>query len=87
MYEIFVRKRARKNIEKAPKSVQVLFADLLQDLKQTGVMQPSWPNFSKLSDNTYHCHLTYSYIACWTCENNSINIEVYYAGSRESAPY
>ena len=41
MYEIFVRKKARKNIEKAPKSVQVLFADLLQDLKQTGVMQPS----------------------------------------------
>lgn len=34
MYEIFVRKKARKNIEKAPKSVQVLFADLLQDLKQ-----------------------------------------------------
>lgn len=87
MYEIFVRKKARKNIENAPKSVQVLFADLLKDLKKTGVMQPSWPNFSKLSDNTYHCHLTYSYIACWTCENNSINIEVYYAGSRESAPY
>ena len=80
--------RCSKSCEEiAPKSVQVLFADLLQDLKQTGVMQPSWPNFSKLSDNTYHCHLTYSYIACWTCENNSINIEVYYAGSRESTPY
>lgn len=87
MYDIFVRKKALKTIEKAPKNVQVLFSELLQDLKQKGVMQPSWSNFSKLAKNKYHCHLTYSYVVCWTSENNSIEIEVYYAGSRENAPY
>ncbi len=35
----------------------------------------------------YHCHLTYRYGACWSCEKDEIEIEVYYAGSREKAPY
>ena len=35
----------------------------------------------------YHCHLSYKWVACWQCEGDSITIEVYYAGSRENAPY
>jgi hypothetical protein len=26
-------------------------------------------------------------VACWTCRKDEIVIEVYYAGSREKAPY
>lgn len=87
MYEIVVHKTALKNIAKAPSFVRILFDELVEDLKQKGVMQPTWKNFSKLGENTYHCHLNYSYIACWKLEKNSIKIEVYYAGTRENAPY
>jgi hypothetical protein len=52
-----------------------------------GPIQKSWRNFSPLGDDRYHCHLNYRYVACWTCRRNEIVIEVYYAGSREKAPY
>lgn len=50
-------------------------------------MQKNWPNYSKLGDSKYHCHLAYSWVACWSYEKGEIKIEVYYAGSRENAPY
>jgi hypothetical protein len=87
MYEVLVKKRAIKKIEKAPEQVQLLFARLLKDLKNNGPSQPTWPNYSKLSENTFHCHLNYSWVACWYYEQDTIEIEVYYAGSREDAPY
>lgn len=46
-----------------------------------------FPNYSKLGENEYHCHLTYRYVACWRQEKGTITIEVYYVGSRENAPY
>jgi hypothetical protein len=87
VYKVSVRKKAVKNIEKAPEPVQILFDQLIQDLRNTGPVQTGWPNYSKLSEQTYHCHLNYSYVACWYYENGAIEIEVYYAGSREGAPY
>ncbi len=86
-YKVFVKKKIRRTLERLPQNVQDLFGELAEDLTAKGPEQPSWPNYSKLSKTTYHCHLNYSYVACWKCENNSIEIEVYYAGSRESAPY
>lgn len=87
MYKVIVKKRVTKRIEKAPQSVQLLFDDLIHDLQQNGVIQKEWKNFSALGENKYHCHLTYSWVACWYSEKESIKIEVYYAGSREDAPY
>ena len=86
-YKVFVKKKIRRNVERLPQNIQDLFDELTEDLTTKGPEQPSWPNYSKLSKTKYHCHLNYSYVACWKCENNSIEIEVYYAGSRESAPY
>ena len=86
-YKVFVKKKIRRNVEKLPQNVQDLFNELTEDLTAKGPEQPSWPNYSKLSKTKYHCHLNYSYVACWKCENDSIEIEVYYAGSRENAPY
>lgn len=80
-------KKVIKRIEKAPQEVQKLFVDLVDDLQEKGVHQSQWKNYSKLSDNRYHCHLNYSWVACWYSEKGSIKIEVYYAGSREDAPY
>lgn len=82
-----VKKKVLKNLRKLPDTVQLLFDDLMKDLEEIGPVQNSWPNYSKLGENKYHCHLNYSYVACWTCLQNSIEIEVYYAGSREGAPY
>ena len=50
-------------------------------------MQPRYSNFSKLAKERYHCHLSYNHVACWYNENGTYKVEVYYVGSRESAPY
>jgi len=87
MYEIVIKKSALKNIQKMPQKVQFLFESLVDDLIEKGPVRNEWPNFSKLGKNEYHCHLSYKWVACWYYENNSVKIEVYYAGSRENAPY
>ena len=56
-------------------------------LISTGPVQPSYRNFSKLGKGRYHCHLSYHWVACRECHNGEYIIEVYYVGSRESAPY
>ena len=68
-----------------PVRMQKKMANLVEDLRDNGPIRSDWPNFSKLGENRYHCHLAYKWVACWTHEN--MRIEVYYAGSRENAPY
>ncbi|MCL2809433.1 MAG: hypothetical protein FWD24_05130 [Treponema sp.] len=87
MHTVLVKKKVYKIIEKAPLTVQILFDELVKDLQDKGPIQNKWPNYSKLSENRFHCHLNYSYVVCWYNENDSIQIEVYYAGTREKAPY
>ena len=87
MFTVRIKKKVLKQLTKLPVDIAIAFKELAADLKETGPVQPSWPNFSKLSKDTYHCHLTYHYVACWTYENATITIEVYYVGSRENAPY
>jgi len=70
-----------------PKDIQFNFESLVNDLREKGPIRKEWPNFSKLDKNEYHCHLSYKWVACWYYENDSLIIEVYYAGSRENAPY
>lgn len=77
-----------KRIERAPESIQILFDELVENLEEKGPIQKkTWPNFSDLGKGKYHCHLAYSWVACWYCEAKTVEIEVYYAGSREGAPY
>lgn len=87
MYNVTVTKRAQKNAMTMPKAVQNKFKALPQSLKVSCPIQPLFWHYSKLGNETYHCHLTLNWVACWTCKDGSINIEVYYAGSREKAPY
>ncbi|HAJ78357.1 MAG TPA: hypothetical protein DCO75_01180 [Fibrobacteres bacterium] len=87
-YIVTIKNRVCKNIEKLPVPVQEKFKTLLKVLMQSGTNGAvAWQNFSKLSENEYHCHLTYHYVACWRHEKKTIIIEVYYVGSREDAPY
>ncbi|MDQ3002066.1 MAG: hypothetical protein M3Y08_12505 [Fibrobacterota bacterium] len=86
-FEVRVKKQALKKLPKLPSLVQEKFAFLTRDLKEKGPVQAAWPNYSKLGKDQYHCHLNYSYVACWTYQKETITIEVYYVGSRQSAPY
>ena len=70
-----------------PIYIQDTFLELVGDLKIKGPVQPGWLNYSKLTENEYHCHLSLKWVACWRHEKNTVIIEVYYAGSRENAPY
>jgi len=86
-YEVRYRRKVEKQINKLPNKIkQKLFA-LIADLEDLGPERHNWPNYSKLGKNEYHCHLSYSWAACWKHEKHTILIEVYYVGSREGTPY
>ncbi len=87
MFRVTIRKSAEKNALKMPSTELKRLRQLIQDLEETGPIQHRWKNFSRLSENKYHCHLSYKWVVCWTHTKGSIEIEVYYAGSRENAPY
>ena len=87
VYPVRVTKKALKGLEKMPKDQQDRFHRLTQYLQENGPLAKIWPNFSSLGGNKYHCHLSFHWVACWTYEKEILTIEVYYAGSRENAPY
>lgn len=86
-YKVTIKKKVLKRLSKLPKKIQEFFKMLIDDLVTQGPMPQGWKNLSKLGQDEYHCHLDYSWVACWTYVNGSFEIEVYYAGSREDAPY
>ncbi|RYF12833.1 MAG: cytotoxic translational repressor of toxin-antitoxin stability system [Deltaproteobacteria bacterium] len=81
-----------------PERVGAALDDLVEDLKDSGPEQKDWPNFKQLkgqkrqkkTERRYHCHLKKgkpTYVACWEVVGQSIEIEIYYVGAHESAPY
>ena len=86
-YQVRIKKKVNRGLNKLPQNIRKLFFLLVEDLKTDGPIQKSWRNFSPLGENKYHCHLSYRYVACWTWQQGKIEIEVYYVGSREKAPY
>ncbi len=87
IYSVVIDKRVLKGLSKLPLKIQKRLNLLVKDLRDGGPIQPNWPNYSKLEKDNYHCHLDYSWVACWKNEKGTLIIEVYYAGSREKAPY
>ena len=86
-WRVFFRRKVEKNVAKMPRREQVLFANLVEDLQLKGPIRKEWRNFSRLSENECHCHLSYAWVVCWRVQKQVLEIEVYYAGSRENAPY
>ena len=86
-YEVKIKKKVARGLNKLPMNARKLLFLLVEDLKADGPIQKTWNNFSPLGDSRYHCHLNYRHVACWTCREGEIEIEVYYVGSREKAPY
>jgi mRNA-degrading endonuclease RelE of RelBE toxin-antitoxin system len=87
-YAVTIKRKIAKSLPKFPENVQDRFYVLVKRLETEGAAGGTiFSNYSKLSDNEYHCHLTYHYVACWRHDKGTITIEVYYVGSRENAPY
>ena len=96
-WEVRLSNKAQKQYEKLKRSGRkkpsiVDFIDfLIIELKKMGPERFDWPNYGKLSTDTYHCHLKKgrpTYIACWKVFNHKLKqIEVYYVGTHESSPY
>jgi len=83
--------KARKNFQKLPKKVKVTFQLLLSEMEICGPNANEWPNYGKLSEDCYHCHLKKgnpTYVAVWrvTSKKEKI-IEVIYVGTHEKANY
>ncbi len=87
MYNVVIKKRVLKTLRKLPVKIQKKFSWLIDDLRDKIPIQEKWPNYNKIGKTDYHYHLDYSWVACWSHEKDTIEIEVYYAGSRENAPY
>lgn len=86
-YDVILKRKVIKGLQKLPLWVQKKMAVLANDLKESGPEQPKWQNYSKLSSTEYHCHLGTSWVACWKHQKRKLIVEVYYVGSREKAPY
>ena len=86
-YSVVFTKKVRKSLSNVPQNVRDKFFILTEQLAEHGPVALNWHNYSKLSQNEHHCHLGYSWVACWLNEKRKITIEVYYVGSRENAPY
>jgi mRNA-degrading endonuclease RelE of RelBE toxin-antitoxin system len=80
-------KRVQKKAERLPEPIRKRLVALVEQLRERGPLQPTWPNYGRLGPDRYHCHLSYSWVACWYYKKGTIQIEVYYVGSRQNAPY
>lgn len=72
MFEVLITKQALKSAMKMPRTEQIKLNALVSALKATGPVQVHWPNYSMLNRKERKYHC---------------HFEVYYAGSRENAPY
>ncbi len=91
MWQVEFTSKSIKQFKKMPSKVQKIVALLVADIKANGPVRYNWPNFSKLEENTYHCHVKKgrpTYVVCWAVANKQLEIvEIYYVGSHENAPY
>lgn len=81
-------KKADKNLSK---EAAISFVTLLKELQLEGPYRATWPNYTKMANDNYHCHIKKgrpTYVACWRIiDKNKKMIEVCYAGTHEKAPY
>ncbi len=88
---------AKKQYEKLKRSgsrkptVNDVIDLLAMDLQRNGPNLPNWPNYGPLGKAHFHCHLRKgrpTYVACWkVLSKQAKQIEVYYVGTHEKAPY
>ncbi len=80
-----------KKLERSGSKILDVIDFLALDLQKNGPYLPSWPHYKPLGKDLFHCHLRKghpTYVACWKIIGKQMRqIEVYYVGSHENAPY
>ena len=85
-WTVTIKKKAAKGLHDLPPNVTDKLHALVRELRVAGPVRGNWLNYSKLGAGEHHCHLSYAWVACWR-EIATDQLEVYYVGSREGAPY
>lgn len=89
-------REAGKQYEKLRRSgtrppIASIIGVLMLDLQKNGPHLFNWPNYGPLEAEHFHCHLRKgksTYVACWRITDKKLKqIEVYYVGTHEGAPY
>lgn len=94
----FKSRRIEKAANRLPQKIKESFAALLLELQKLGPARSGWPHYGKLTGtrkgtDRRHCHLRGgskpTYVVCWEVlkDGGKIEIEIYYVGSHENAPY
>lgn len=90
-WSIKLTTKQTKSIADLPEGVRLKIAALFMALEVKGAVQHDWPNYGKLGEDDYHCHVKKgrpTYVVCWrVLDKKRRIIEVYYAGTHEKAPY
>ncbi len=90
-WSIKISRRLSRDIQELPEQVRLKMLALLKDIEIKGPVQPGWPNYSKLGNDKFHCHIKKgrpTYVVCWQVVDKEVRlVEVYYAGTHEKAPY
>ena len=88
---VFLTANVRKRLKRLPRSIDEAFQLLLAEKGLSGPVQADWPNYGKLREDCYHCHLQRgrpTYVAAWrVLSKKEMVIEVTYVGSHEKARY
>lgn len=87
-WKVTLTKKAAKQQLKLPENIRLILKALVLEIGQVGPVRGNWRNYGKLTDG-HHCHLKAgkpTYVACWR-ESGKKEVEIYYAGTHEKAPY
>jgi len=87
VYEVRIKRKLIRSLEKLPERMQVRFQMLYYELVEFGPVRNNWPNYSALGNERFHCHLHKKWVVVWYWEKPTNTIQIEYAGSREDAPY
>jgi hypothetical protein len=91
-WTVTITRKCEKGQRDLPKVVRETLAALVEEIKLLGPVRGSWKGYGKLEpkrENKHHCHLKGgqpTYVACWRVVGPN-QVEVYYAGTHENAPY
>jgi mRNA-degrading endonuclease RelE of RelBE toxin-antitoxin system len=85
------KKKIEKQLRELPEPIIFQFRALIREIQLMGPIRGNWKNYSKLDQNSHHCHIKSgrpTYVVCWDVVDKKCEIvEIYYVGTHEKAPY
>ncbi len=92
-WTVTLTRAAAKQVARLNPDLKAAVRLLVRDLQEQGAsLNGQWSNYGKLRGqrgDKRHCHLSKgrpTYVCCWQVINKQ-NLEVYYVGTHEKAPY